>query len=213
MVHITIEKNVEKETEVKYYTLTMPNKQDLTNGFRYIKELLVQQHNFKMHKDYKTLKDNNINVHSVKTDAFIIDRKNIDKAKTLIKFSTRRGGWRAEDNKQVSPPSDIYKIKANELSEIPTYKNVKIRVKDEYDTESICEQIVSCNPVLIKAKLAGSGKSYIGEYMKKLGYTVLFACPNNKQKQETEADAITLNKFFSIPIEAGERLPTFDHSE
>ena len=105
-----------------------------------------------MHKDYKTLKDNNINVHSVKTDAFIIDRKNLDKAKTLIKFSTRRGGWRAEDNKQVSPPSDIYKIMANELSEIPTYNNVKIRPKDNYDTKSICAQIVACHPVLIKAK-------------------------------------------------------------
>ena len=147
-------------------------------------------------------------MHSVKTDAFIIDRKNIDKAKTLIKFSTERGGWRAQGNKQVSPPSDTYKIKVNELSEIPTYNNVKIRV-----LESICDQIVSCNPVLIKAKLAGSGKSYIGEYMKNLGYNVLFVCPNNKQKQETEADAITLNKFFSIPIEAGERLPTFDHSD
>ena len=51
-------KNVEKESEVKYYTLTTTHKQDLTNGFRYIKELLMQRHNFKMHKDYKTLKNN-----------------------------------------------------------------------------------------------------------------------------------------------------------
>ena len=49
--------------------------------------------------------------------------------------------------------------------------------------------------------------------MKKLGYNALFVSPNNKQKQETEADAITLNKFCSTPIEAGERLPTFDHSD
>ena len=90
----------------------------------------MQRHSFRMHKDDKTLKDNNINVHSAKTDAFIIDRKNLDKAKTLIKFSSRSGGWRAEDNKQVSPPSDVYKIKANELSEISTYNNVKIHVKD-----------------------------------------------------------------------------------
>ena len=32
--------------------------------------------------------------------------------------------------------------------------------------------------------------------MKNLGYNVLFVCPNNKQKQETEADAMTLNKFL-----------------
>ena len=107
MVNITISKEVEKESEAKCYTLTMTHRKDLTNGFAHIKELLMQRHNFKMHQDYKTLKDNNINAHSVKTDAFIIDRKNLDKAKTLIKFSTKRGGWRAEDNKQVSPPSDI----------------------------------------------------------------------------------------------------------
>ena len=66
-------KQVQKETEVKYYTLTTTYRKDLTNGFRYIKELLMQFIIFNMHKDYK-LKDNNINVHSVKTDAFIIDR-------------------------------------------------------------------------------------------------------------------------------------------
>ena len=49
--------------------------------------------------------------------------------------------------------------------------------------------------------------------MKKLGYNMLFVCPNNKQKQDTKADAITLNKFLSTPVEAGERLPTFDHSD
>ena len=76
----------------------MTNKQDLTNGFRYIKELLMQRLNSNMHKDYKTLKDSNINVRSVKTDAFIIDMKNLDKAKTFIKFSTKRGRWRAEEN-------------------------------------------------------------------------------------------------------------------
>ena len=59
-------KTDEKESEVKYYTLTTTHKQDLTNGFRYIKELLVQRHNLKMHTDYKTLKNNNINAHSDK---------------------------------------------------------------------------------------------------------------------------------------------------
>ena len=47
----------------------------------------------------------------------------------MIKFSTKRGGWRAEGIKQVSPPSDIDKIKVNELSEIQTYNNVKFMLK------------------------------------------------------------------------------------
>ena len=85
--------------------------------------------------------------------------------------------------------------------------------KNEYDTQSICEQIVECNPVFIKAKLAVSGKSCIGEYREKLGYNALFVVPNNKQLQEVNAEATTYNKFFSIPVETGEILPQYDHSE
>ena len=76
-----------------------------------------------MHKYYKALKDNHVIVHSVRTDAFTIDGNNIEKARTLIKFSIKRGGWRAQDNKQVSPPSDIYKLRGNEPSACPTYKS------------------------------------------------------------------------------------------
>lgn len=133
--------------------------------------------------------------------------------KKVLDFSDKRGGWRTENNKQVLPPTDYYKMKPNEIPTIPTYKNERIEVKNEYDTESICRQIVLCNPVFIKAKLAGSGKSYIGEYMEKLGYNVLFVVPNNKQLQEVNAEATTYNKFFSIPVEAGETLPEYDHSE
>ena len=42
---------------------------------------------------------------------------------------------------------------------------------------------------------------------------MLIVCPQNKQTQETEADATTLNACFCIPIEAGEGLPSYDHSE
>ena len=130
----------------------------------------------------------------------------------MIKFSTKRGGWRAEDNKQVSPPSDIYKIKVNELSEIPTYNNVKIRVKDEYDTKSICEQIVSCNPCVILGDVPGTGKSYICEYFRKLNYNVLFVVPTNFLGQQCDCESTTANKFFSISIEEDDRLPIYDHS-
>ena len=191
--------------------LTVSDKKELTNGFRYIHEFVLQRHNFNMYQDYKTLMNNKIKVHSAKTDAFIIDKSDIKKAKKVLDFSDERGGWRTENNKQVLPPSDYYRMKPNEIPTIPIYKNEKIEVADEYDTRAICEQIVERNPVFTKAKLAGSGKSYIGEYMEKLGYTVLFVVPNNKQLQEVNAEATTYNKFFSIPVEAGETLPLFDH--
>ena len=143
----------------------------------------------------------------------IIDKNDIMKAKKLLGFSKEIGGWRTEDNKQVLPPTDYYKMKPNQIPTIPTYENEKIEVKDEYDTQSICEQIVQCNPVFIKGRVAGTGKSYIGEYMKNLGYNVLFVVPNHKQLQEVNAEATTYNKFFSIPVETGETLPEYDHSD
>ena len=66
---------VEKETDPKYYTLTVSDKKELNNGFRYIHELVLQRHNFKMYQDYQKLVSNKVKVHSVKTDAFIIDKK------------------------------------------------------------------------------------------------------------------------------------------
>ena len=68
------------------------------------------------------------------------------------------------------------------------------------------------NPVIIKAKYAGSGKSYIGEYMKNLDYNVLFVCPTNQLLQNTQTDATTNNKFFAIPMEKGDKMEAFDHS-
>ena len=105
--------NVEKETDKKYYTLTVGDKKELANGFRYIKELVLQRHNFKMYQDYYRLINSDVKVYSVKTDAFIIDKKDMKKAKKLINFSKDIGGWRAENDKQVLPPSDYYKMKAN----------------------------------------------------------------------------------------------------
>ena len=63
------------ENKQKYYILNVSDCATLKNGFRYIKELLLQHHNFKMYRDYQTLTANGIDVFSVKTDAFTIFKK------------------------------------------------------------------------------------------------------------------------------------------
>ena len=69
-----------KETEgTKYYVLSVSEKKTSINGFMYIKELLLQYHNFKMYEAYKTLKDNDIKVYSVKTDCLTIHEDDVDK--------------------------------------------------------------------------------------------------------------------------------------
>ena len=42
---------------------------------------------------YKLIK-NNVHVHSVKTDAFVIDTFNVERAKGLLDFHDDVGGWR-----------------------------------------------------------------------------------------------------------------------
>ena len=49
-----------------YYILNLKDKAQLQNGFRYIKELLLQYYNFKMYQDYYKLRSNGVKVYSVK---------------------------------------------------------------------------------------------------------------------------------------------------
>ena len=64
---------------------------------------------------------------------------------------------------------------------------------------------------MIRAKYAGSGKSYICEKMADMGMSVLFVCPTNKLVQKYGKEAITVNKFFSIAV-GDEKLEKIDYS-
>ena len=47
-----------------------------------------------MNEAYYKLRDNGIYIHSVKTDAFVIDTSDVDKAQELLNFHNDIGGWR-----------------------------------------------------------------------------------------------------------------------
>ena len=83
----------------KYYCLTVSDGATLRNGFIYIKELLVQYHNFRMYQDYLKLVYNNVDAWSVKTDAFVIRREHLRRAKNAIDFNENISGWRHEKTK------------------------------------------------------------------------------------------------------------------
>ena len=90
----------------KYYILNVTKSRTLTNGFRYIKELLLlQNHNYDMYDTYNTLTKNNIEIFSVKSDAFVINKNHLTKAKKLVTLNNQVGGWRAE-NRQGNKLSD-----------------------------------------------------------------------------------------------------------
>jgi hypothetical protein len=188
--------SVWKESEKKYYILNVSDKSNLKNGFRYIKELLLQIHNFKMFTDYNILKDNNINVFTVKSDAFTIKKEDLDIAKSLIPFSCEIGGWRMSKTEDIKFPHDDFRINNNIEIKIEVPKFERIEIKDEYDTDELCNIFEDYKRVIVRADIPGCGKSYACEKMKARGHNVLFVCPTNKLVQNYKNCGVTMIFFF-----------------
>ena len=89
-----------------------------------------------MYDAYEKLKENNINVYAVKTDAFHIEKWDVRKARKILEFGREVGQWRVE-NKKVNYVEDTYKWKYNELVKIPVFKSERVEVNDEWDTQAI----------------------------------------------------------------------------
>ena len=240
----TSDTKTQGDTEASVYILNLKDKAQLKNGFVYIKELLLQYHNFRMYSDYKALTKTSypktrdlieeckergirlsmevlhqmqnerigVKIYSVKNDAFTICKDDLEKAKARIEFNEKIGSWRVSKNSSdLILPSNDYEIVKNEKIEIPTYSNNTIDIKDEYDTNSIIEEIKTHNPLMIRGEVPGTGKSYICQKMVEHKYKVLFCCPTNRLLQEFEGDAITINKFFGINF-GDVKLEKFDFS-
>ena len=100
------------------------------DGLRFIKELLLQNHNFHMYDGYEKLKANNITVYAAKSDVFHIVKKDIRKAKKVLDFYEGIGGWRVESNK-VTPIPQRYSWRHNEIPAVPVYKSERDDVKGQ----------------------------------------------------------------------------------
>ena len=192
----------------KYYVLNVEDRAVLKNGYRYIKELLLQYHNYRIYKDYNTLRENNIEVFSVKTDAFTILRKDLQKVMKLLKFGKDIGDWKGVLN-NFGFPHKQYEMKKNESIEIPEVVNERIMLNDEWDSKEAVEKVLEHKHVLIKALFAGSGKSHIPKQIQ--DKRILFVTPTNNLNQECGVEAVTINTFFSIQV-GEEKLKDFDHS-
>ena len=90
----------------------------------------------------------------------------------------------------------VGKFKYNEAIEIPEMKNETLQIEDEWDTHSICKEISDKRAMMIRGFVAGTGKSFIGEYFTQMNKRVLFVVPTNRLLQGKEVDAVTYNKFF-----------------
>ena len=66
------------------FILNLSAECSLNNGFRYIKELLTQQHNFYLNKCWKILHEAGVDVYTVKTDSFTIPSSKLEQADELL---------------------------------------------------------------------------------------------------------------------------------
>ena len=198
-------------SEEKHYVLNISDTKKLKNGYRFIKELILQMHNYDMNEAYENLMKSNVTVYSVKTDAFVIDRCNLKKAKEVLKFGNDIGDWRYSD--KFNFPSKAFTKQPSFLCDITEYENETGIVKDEWATDEIIDDhILNNKRLMIRASLPGSGKSYICKHMQERGYEVLFVVPTNNLKQECGTEAMTINKFFGISY-GDEKLDKFDYSD
>ena len=119
--------------ECKHYVLNISDThKTLMNGYRFIKELILQHHNFDMNEAYETLMRDDVMGYSVKTDAFVIDKCNLCKAKGVLKFGSEIGDWRWSD--KFNFPSKAFSKQPSILCGITEYQNKTGDVKDENGT-------------------------------------------------------------------------------
>ena len=214
-----MEKSVEwVDTGNALFILNLSAEQDLTNGFRYIKELLMQHHNFYLNKCRRLLEAHDITVYTVKTDAFTIPKVCLREAEELLNFGQGIGCWRNSkwdaDDDDIKLPTGSIEMKENKLIEVQRCiaQPIDLTIADEYNLDKLCDYFELHRRVMVRAEFAGCGKSYACRHMEKRGHKVLYVCPTNKLAYNYGVDGCTINRFFGIGLTEESRLAKFDAS-
>ena len=165
-----------------YYALVMKAEKQLRNGFRYIKERLLQGHNDKLMRAYDLLTkvDNNVRVFSVKTDCFAVRAEDEAKARELLTFDQGVGTWRVSKTEDIIFPYDTLQVK--QLTTVPVVNIVSTRhnIANEWNVDELCDLMEKQRRVMLRAVYAGNGKSYACKAMERRGHKVLFVCPHQQ---------------------------------
>jgi hypothetical protein len=198
-----------------YYVLVLKAEKQLRNGFRFIKELLLQEHNFKMMNAYDRLVEANIKVVSVKTDCFTIPVECEAMARELLSFDQGIGTWRVSKTSDIIFPFEVLKQYQLEDITIEHIKTHELVIADEWNTDEMCEHFEQHKRVMVRAEYAGCGKSYACKALEARGHKVLFVCPTNKLAQNNKENGVTLNSFFGVGMtdDATQKMAKFDDSE
>ena len=138
--------------KASYVVLNLKDKAELRNGYRYVRNYFYNIINFQMNQDFFKSKLNNANAYSVKTDAFVIDTCNVEKARHLVEFHIDIGGWKvSKQDEEINLPTIKNEVARNEIVEIPFHESKTVDIIDEYDIDKIIEVSEPNNPMMIRA--------------------------------------------------------------
>ena len=197
-----------------YFVLVLNAAKQLRNGFRYIKELLLQGHNFKLMQAYDRLTAAGVKMCSVKTDCFTIPAASEATARELLSFDQGIGSWRVSKTEDIIFPFD--NLNQAELEDISFQhlQTQELDIVNEWDVNEMCNHFESEKRVMVRAEFAGCGKSFACKAMEARGHKVLFVCPTNKLAQNNLDNGVTLNTFFGVgpTDDATQRMAKFDDS-
>ena len=203
------------QTGSPYYVLVLKAEKRLRNGFRFIKEMVLQEHNFKLMKAYDSLASAGVKMFSVKTDCFTIPAECETKARDVLAFDNGIGSWRVSKTDDIIFPFTMLQHEELTAIEFNHLITKELTIDDEWDVNELCDHFVENRRVMLRAEFAGSGKSFACKAMEERGYKVLFVCPTNKLALNNLENGCTLNAFFSVGMtdDATSRMSKFDDSK
>jgi hypothetical protein len=198
--------NEQQKDEMFVYTKKCTT--ELNNGFNYIFEMIIQLGKLNVVNTLKILDDNQIPFYQIKTDSITIEYN--ESVEKLLDFGNKIGQWKYEPFSYFMNP---FYVMPSYLDEIIEHKIERVEFEDEYDMKPIHKFIEEKRLVMIRAKFAGSGKSFVAKSM--TDKRVLFVCPSNfltfdVKYNADDVEAITANSFFGINVDSKQIKPCFD---
>ena len=145
------------------FILNLSAECSLSNGFRYIKELLSQHHKFYLNNCRNMLKRSRVEVYFVKTDAFAIPADGLELAKQLLNWENGLGSWRLNRTEGLKTPNEenLLTKRENRLIEVKAHETqpLELTTEDEYDLERLCGPFEEKRRVMIRASSLAAGRA------------------------------------------------------
>ena len=150
------------------FILNLSAECSLNNGFRYIKELLLQHRNFYLNNCWKLLREHGVSVYTVKTDSFTTESSHLWLVEQLLNWETGIGSWCFSRSDDINFPdsSKLLEVRENTFKPLRSHPVRPTQLKDEWGMDAVCNQFEEKRRVMIRAEFAGCGKSYACEQMK-----------------------------------------------